>query len=473
MTAPASAATSVEEFSKESVPEGGGRGSRRAVLHRVTAGIGPPGSPGRSRSAGASPSRGDAGTDSKRSARVFRQDRGGSPPPNPPPQRGRASSSPRRGGLRFVPSPFVGEGQGGGANSTLTQATHSESPRRARRRWHPPARPVEGGVMRRRMRIGFILAALATIGCGAWRGFREWRTAGLLAAGRAAMARGDFAAARVQFAGVLAYRPGDDEAAYRLGLCEQERGQRRRRGEGLGAGSAPPRRSRGWPRYGSPRLRSSAAGTPAPRTCSGGRSPAYDRSRRRPARCSRGSCDSRTAATRRGSSCGRNLRLASAPVRAIRDLWLLDFEAVPVNGPAPCSNRRPATPPTTTASGWGWRTSPPGRPVSTTPRRGSRRASPPGPTTPADLACVAHCGPATPAGPMRPAVPWLTSPPAGSPRPRSAVARLARPPCLRPRRRAPGARALVELDPAPPAALDRLAELDIHDGRSDRAADPD
>ena len=58
--------------------------------------------------------------------------------------------------------------------------------------------------MRRRARAGFILAAVAAVGWGARWAYREWRAAAMLEAGRAAMARGDFASACADFAGMLA-----------------------------------------------------------------------------------------------------------------------------------------------------------------------------------------------------------------------------------------------------------------------------
>ena len=79
--------------------------------------------------------------------------------------------------------------------------------------------------MRRLARTGLIFAAVAAAGWGAWWAYREWRVEVLLEAGRAAMARGDFASAGGDFAGVLTYRSVDDEAAYRLGFCEQEQGR--------------------------------------------------------------------------------------------------------------------------------------------------------------------------------------------------------------------------------------------------------
>ncbi len=72
-----------------------------------------------------------------------------------------------------------------------------------------------------------ILAALAIVAgcwCVSW-GYREWKANILLEAGKEAMDLGDFDAAGRRFAGVLQRWPGHDEAAYRLGLCEQAGGR--------------------------------------------------------------------------------------------------------------------------------------------------------------------------------------------------------------------------------------------------------
>ena len=159
-----------------------------------------------------------------------------------------------------------------------------------------------------------------------------------------------------------------------------------------GSGSAPIPRSPASPPRGSRPSCSSAATTPGPRICSARRSPSAARRRRRPARCSRGPCGSRTAATRRGSSCGRNC--ASHPTRCAYSATsgCSTSRRWPWNAPASCSRRPPATPPTTTASGWPGEPRPPGRPARRRrgpapqlPRRAPRRSR--------GLACLAHLGP--------------------------------------------------------------------------------
>jgi tetratricopeptide (TPR) repeat protein len=71
------------------------------------------------------------------------------------------------------------------------------------------------------------LALLATIlGCcyASWV-YREMKTSALLAAGKEAADRGDLATAGRHFAAVLARWPEHDEAAYGLGFCEQAEGR--------------------------------------------------------------------------------------------------------------------------------------------------------------------------------------------------------------------------------------------------------
>ena len=207
-----------------------------------------------------------------------------------------------------------------------------------------------GGLMRRLVKAGFILAAVATVGWGARWAYREWRAAAMLAAGRAAMARGDFASACTDFVGVLADSPDDDEAAYRLGLCEQERGrlddavkawERIRPASpfaGLAATQiAPIILERGQFARAEDLLRRAVTAV----------GPQAAEARETLARALR--LEDRRDETR--ELLRQELHLVSNPVRVLRDLWLLEFEAVAVHVPASCSKRRPATPPTTTASG--------------------------------------------------------------------------------------------------------------------------
>ena len=183
--------------------------------------------------------------------------------------------------------------------------------------------------MRRRVTTGFILAAVAVLGYGAWWIYREWRAAAMLEAGRAAMARGDFALACTHLAGMLAYRPADDEAAYRLGFCEQGRG---RLDDALKA----------WERI---RPDSPFAGSAAARIAPillerGHYSRAEDLLRRAVADVGRHAVEAREMLERALRLEDRRdetrellrpeLRLASDPVRVLRALWLLDFEAVAV-----------------------------------------------------------------------------------------------------------------------------------------------
>jgi tetratricopeptide (TPR) repeat protein len=71
------------------------------------------------------------------------------------------------------------------------------------------------------------LAALAVVAgcwCASWF-HREWQASALLEAGKEAMERGELAEAGRQFASVLERWPRHDEAAYRLGFCEQSVGR--------------------------------------------------------------------------------------------------------------------------------------------------------------------------------------------------------------------------------------------------------
>ena len=183
--------------------------------------------------------------------------------------------------------------------------------------------------MRRWAQAGFIFAAVAAVGWGIWWAYREWRAAAMLKEGQAAMARGDFASACAHFAGMLAYRPGDGEAAYRLGFCEQERG---RLDDAVKA----------WEqiRPDSPFARSAAARI-APillerghysraedllRMAIGDVGPDAAGAREMLGRALR--LEDRRDETR--DLLRQELRLAADPVRVLRDLWLLDFEAVAV-----------------------------------------------------------------------------------------------------------------------------------------------
>ena len=186
-----------------------------------------------------------------------------------------------------------------------------------------------GGLMRRLVKAGFILAAVATVGWGARWAYREWRAAAMLDAGRAAMARGDFASACTDFVGVLANRPGDDEAAYRLGLCEQERG---RLDDAVKA----------WERI---RPASPFAGLAATQIAPiilerGQFARAEDLLRRAVAAVGPQAAEAREMLERAlrledrrdetRELLRQELHLVSNPVRVLRDLWLLEFEAVAV-----------------------------------------------------------------------------------------------------------------------------------------------
>ena len=141
------------------------------------------------------------------------------------------------------------------------------------------------------------------------------------------MARGDFVTASASFSAVLADRPGDDEAAYWLGFCEQERG---RFDKAL----------RAWEQIRSDsRFAGSAAAGIAPILLDRGRyARAEDLLRKA---VSDGGPQAAEALEmleralrhedRRDETrelLQQELRRASDPVRVLRDLWLLDFEAV-------------------------------------------------------------------------------------------------------------------------------------------------
>jgi tetratricopeptide (TPR) repeat protein len=183
--------------------------------------------------------------------------------------------------------------------------------------------------MGRRARAGFIIAAVAAVGWGAWWAYRERRAAAMLVAGRAAMARGDFASGRAHFAGMLAYRPGNDEAVYRLGLCEQERGRLDdavKAWERISPNSpfagfaaariAPILLERGHYARAEGLLRRAVADV----------GPLAAEAREMLERALR--LEDRRDETR--ELLRQEQRLASDPVRVLRDLWLLDFEAVAV-----------------------------------------------------------------------------------------------------------------------------------------------
>jgi enediyne biosynthesis protein E4 len=151
----------------------------------------------------------------------------------------------------------------------------------------------------------------------------------MLKQGRAAMARGDFVSACAYFAGMLACRPGDDEAAYRLGFCEQERG---RFDDAVNA----------WERIrpDSPFARSAAARIAPLLLERGHYARAEDLLRRAIGDVGPQAAEAREMLNRALRLEDRRdetrdllrheLRRASDPVRVLRDLWLLDFEAVAV-----------------------------------------------------------------------------------------------------------------------------------------------
>jgi tetratricopeptide (TPR) repeat protein len=181
--------------------------------------------------------------------------------------------------------------------------------------------------MRPGARAGFILAVVAAVGWAAWLAFREWRAAALLEAGKAAMARGDFASACADFGGMLSYRPDDDEAACLLGSCEQGRGRLdaamkawgRVRPDSPFAGLAAARIApilleRGQYTRAEGLLRKAVADV----------GPHAAEAREMLARALR--LEDRRDEAREVLRV--ELRLASDPVRVLRDLWLLDFEAL-------------------------------------------------------------------------------------------------------------------------------------------------
>jgi tetratricopeptide (TPR) repeat protein len=183
--------------------------------------------------------------------------------------------------------------------------------------------------MGRSARAGLIVAAVAAVGWGARWAYREWRAASLLEEGRAAMARGDYATACAHLAGALAYRPGDDEAAYRLGLCERERGR-------------PGAAVKAWERIGpgSP-FAALAAAQIAPEALERGQyTRAEDLLRRAAAVDGPQTAEAREMLVRAlrledrrdeaRALLRQELRRAPDPVRVLRQLWLLDFEAVAV-----------------------------------------------------------------------------------------------------------------------------------------------
>jgi tetratricopeptide (TPR) repeat protein len=143
------------------------------------------------------------------------------------------------------------------------------------------------------------------------------------------MARGDFGPASAHLAGALAYRPGDDEAAYRLGLCEQGRGR-------------PDDAVKAWERIGpgSP-FAALAAAQIAPVVLERGEyARAEDLLRRAIAVDGPQAAEAREMLVRAlrfedrrdeaRELLRQELRLAPDPVRVLRQLWLLDFEAVAV-----------------------------------------------------------------------------------------------------------------------------------------------
>jgi tetratricopeptide (TPR) repeat protein len=183
--------------------------------------------------------------------------------------------------------------------------------------------------MRPRARAVFVFAAVIAVGWGLWWAYWEWRASAMLKQGRAAMARGDFASACAYFAGMLACRPGDDEAAYRLGFCEQERG---RFDAAVNA----------WERIrpDSPFARSAAARIAPILLERGHYARAEDLLRRAIGDVGPQAAEAREMLNRALRLEDRRdetrdllrheLRRASDPVRVLRDLWLLDFEAVAV-----------------------------------------------------------------------------------------------------------------------------------------------
>ena len=288
----------------------------------------------------------------------------------------------------------------------------------------------------------------------------------MLDAGREAMARGDFVSACAEFVGVLANRPGDDEAAYRLGLCEQGRG---RLDDAVKA----------WERI---KPDSSFAGLAATRIAPillehGHFARAEDLLRRVVTDIGPHAAEAREMLERALRLEDRRdetrellreeLRLASDPVRVLRDLWLLEFEAVAVERARLMFEEAARGAPDDDRVWLG---------LANLDRRTGRLD--------AAEAGLRKCLAARPDDPAvwrawllwprrRPSRRGSQSPGslAGPPvqRDRSVrVACLARPPEWRLRSRAPGARASRRARPGGPGAIERLAELDTRDGRTDR-----
>jgi tetratricopeptide (TPR) repeat protein len=69
-----------------------------------------------------------------------------------------------------------------------------------------------------------VLGVAAAALCASW-GYREWEESTLLDSARDAANRGAFAAAARDFRAVLRRRPGHDEAAFGLGVCEEAAGR--------------------------------------------------------------------------------------------------------------------------------------------------------------------------------------------------------------------------------------------------------
>ena len=178
-------------------------------------------------------------------------------------------------------------------------------------------------------RTGLIAIAIVA-GCfGALRLHGQWRTSLLLEAGKEAMNRGDLVAAGRDFAKVLERRPNHDEAAYGLGFSEQAAGRLDlavKAWERIGPDSpyaslsavriAPIALERGRFAYAEDLLRR-ALRDGGPQTAEAreilGRVLRFEDRR-----------DEARALLR------QELRQASDPVRVLRGLWMLDFEAVAV-----------------------------------------------------------------------------------------------------------------------------------------------
>ena len=324
--------------------------------------------------------------------------------------------------------------------------------------------------MRRRARAGFILAAVAAVGWGAWWAYREWRAAAMLEAGRAAMARGDFASACAHFAGMLAYRPGDDEAAYRLGFCEQERG---RLDDAVKA----------WERISpdSP-FAGFAAARIAPILLERGHyARAEDLLRRAVADVGPQAAEAREMLERAlrledrrdetRELLRQELRLASDPVRVLRDLWLLDFEAVAVERARLVFEEAARDAPDDDRV---WLA------LANLDRRAGqlddaearlRKCLAARPDDPAVWrAWLIWARDAGRADEVRRALAHLPARRFTEAEVRELRAWLARQ-TGDPRAERRELEALAELDPAAPAALERLAELDTRDGRTDRAVE--